>query len=159
MDALAGSDTVATLLPAADFCTRNPYPDARRLLDAGVTVALGADCNPGTAYTTSLAFCLALAVRDLRMSPDEALWAATAGGARALRRADVGVLTPLAPAPTWRSWTPRAACTWPTGPGCPWCARSSRTASRPAPAATRRRGRPAHKAAPSRRATSRSSVA
>jgi len=94
VDALAGSDTVATLLPAADFCTRNPYPDARRLLDAGVTVALGADCNPGTAYTTSLAFCLALAVRDLRMSPDEALWAATAGGARALRRADVGVLTP-----------------------------------------------------------------
>ncbi|MEV6217746.1 imidazolonepropionase [Nocardia sp. NPDC051833] len=94
IDALAGSDTVATLLPGADFCTRNSYPDARALLDAGVTVALGADCNPGTSYTTSLPFCIALAVRDLRMTPDEAVWAATAGGARALRRTDIGTLTP-----------------------------------------------------------------
>lgn len=94
IDALAGSDTVATLLPGADFCTRNSYPDARALLDAGVTVALGADCNPGTSYTTSLPFCIALAVRDLRMTPDEAVWAATAGGARALRRTDIGALTP-----------------------------------------------------------------
>lgn len=92
VEALAASDTVATLLPAADFSTRNRYPEARRLLDAGVTVALGADCNPGTSYTTSLAFCIALAVRELRMTPDEAVWAATAGGARALRRDDVGVL-------------------------------------------------------------------
>ncbi|MGM0385431.1 MAG: imidazolonepropionase [Actinomycetota bacterium] len=92
VEALAASSTVATLLPAADFSTRNQYPDARRLLDAGVTVALGADCNPGTSYTTSLAFCIALAVRELRMTPDEAVWAATAGGARALRRTDVGVL-------------------------------------------------------------------
>lgn len=90
--ALAGSDTVATLLPGADFSTRGPYPDARRLLDAGVTVALGADCNPGTSYTTSMPFMVALAVRELRMSPAEALWAATAGGARALRRSDVGTL-------------------------------------------------------------------
>ncbi|MET9212882.1 MULTISPECIES: imidazolonepropionase [unclassified Nocardia] len=94
IDALAGSETVATLLPGADFCTRNSYPDARALLDAGVTVALGADCNPGTSYTTSLPFCIALAVRDLHMTPDEAVWAATAGGARALRRTDVGALTP-----------------------------------------------------------------
>jgi len=94
VEALAASDTVATLLPAADFCTRNPYPDARRLLDAGVTVALGADCNPGTSYTTSLPFVIALAVRELRMTPAEAVWAATAGGARALRRDDVGVLAP-----------------------------------------------------------------
>ncbi|MEV0060884.1 imidazolonepropionase [Nocardia sp. NPDC050718] len=94
IDALAGSETVATLLPGADFCTRNSYPDARALLDAGVTVALGADCNPGTSYTTSLPFCIALAVRDLRMTPDEAVWAATAGGARALRRTDIGALTP-----------------------------------------------------------------
>ncbi|MBF6186165.1 MULTISPECIES: imidazolonepropionase [Nocardia] len=94
IEALAHSDTVATLLPGADFCTRNSYPDARALLDAGVTVALGADCNPGTSYTTSLPFCIALAVRELRMTPDEAVWAATAGGARALRRGDVGVLTP-----------------------------------------------------------------
>ncbi|MHA4852030.1 imidazolonepropionase [Rhodococcus sp. MSC1_016] len=93
-DALAGSSTVATLLPAADFSTRNKYPDARALIDAGVTVALGADCNPGTSYTTSLPFCIALAVRDMHMTPDEAVWAATAGGARALRRDDVGVLRP-----------------------------------------------------------------
>ncbi|MGV9612330.1 imidazolonepropionase [Nocardia xishanensis] len=92
IDALAGSATVATLLPAADFCTRNSYPDARALLDAGVTVALGADCNPGTSYTTSLPFCIALAVRELRMTPEEAVWSATAGGARALLRDDVGTL-------------------------------------------------------------------
>ncbi|MEV0294715.1 imidazolonepropionase [Nocardia sp. NPDC050710] len=92
IDALAGSSTVATLLPGADFCTRNSYPDARALLDAGVTVALGADCNPGTCYTTSLPFCIALAVRESRMTPAEAVWAATAGGARALRRTDVGWL-------------------------------------------------------------------
>ncbi|MGV9638910.1 imidazolonepropionase [Nocardia rhamnosiphila] len=92
IDALAGSSTVATLLPGADFCTRNDYPDARALLDAGVTVALGADCNPGTSYTTSLPFCIAIAVRDMRMTPDEAVRAATAGGAAALRRTDVGSL-------------------------------------------------------------------
>ncbi|TLF78435.1 imidazolonepropionase [Nocardia cyriacigeorgica] len=94
IDALAHSDTVATLLPGADFCTRSSYPDARALIDAGVTVALGADCNPGTSYTTSLPFCIAIAVRDMHMTPDEAVWAATAGGARALRRTDVGTLTP-----------------------------------------------------------------
>lgn len=93
VEALAGSDTVATLLPGADFSTRGPWPEARRLLDAGVTVALGADCNPGTSFTTSLPFVIALAVRELRMSPAEALWAATAGGALALRRSDVGALT------------------------------------------------------------------
>jgi len=92
VDALAGSDTVATLLPGAEFSTRSPYPDARRLLDAGVTVALATDCNPGSSYTTSMPFCIALAVRDMRMTPAEAVWAATAGGARALRRDDVGVL-------------------------------------------------------------------
>lgn len=94
IEALAGSDTVATLLPGADFSTRNAYPDARALIDAGVTVALGADCNPGTSYTTSMPFCIALGVRDLHMTADEAVWAATAGGARALRRNDVGVLRP-----------------------------------------------------------------
>jgi imidazolonepropionase len=94
VDALAGSETVATLLPGAEFATRSPYPDARRLLGAGVTVALATDCNPGTSYTTSMALCIALAVREMRMTPAEALWAATAGGARALRRGDVGVLRP-----------------------------------------------------------------
>ncbi|MGW0043191.1 imidazolonepropionase [Rhodococcus sp. NPDC003348] len=92
IDALAGSDTVATLLPGADFSTRNQYPGARALIDAGVTVALGADCNPGTCYTTSLPFCIAIAVRDMHMTPAEAVWAATAGGAKALRREDVGSL-------------------------------------------------------------------
>lgn len=92
VDALAGGSTVATLLPGADFSTRNKYPDARALLDAGVTVALAADCNPGTSYTTSIPFCIALAVREMHMSPDEAVWAATAGGGAALRRSDVGAL-------------------------------------------------------------------
>lgn len=92
IDSLAGSSTVATLLPGADFSTRNQYPGARALIDAGVTVALGADCNPGTCYTTSLPFCIAIAVRDMHMTPAEAVWAATAGGAKALRRDDVGSL-------------------------------------------------------------------
>lgn len=92
--ALAGSSTVATLLPGAEFSTRAPYPDARRLLGAGVIVALATDCNPGSSYTTSMPFCIAVAVRDMHMSVAEAVWAATAGGARALRRDDVGVLAP-----------------------------------------------------------------
>ncbi|WBB47360.1 imidazolonepropionase [Verrucosispora sp. WMMA2044] len=86
--------TVATLLPGAEFSTRSPYPDARRLLDAGVTVALATDCNPGSSYTSSMPFCIALAVREMGMTPAEAVWSATAGGARALRRDDVGVLRP-----------------------------------------------------------------
>ena len=89
---LADSETVATLLPASDFSTRQPYPDARRLLDAGVTVALATNCNPGSSNTTSMSFCLALAVREMGMTPDEALLSATVGGARALRRTDVGHL-------------------------------------------------------------------
>lgn len=92
VDALAGSDTVATLLPGAEFSTRSAYPDARRLLDAGVRVALATDCNPGSSYTSSMPFCIALAVREMRMTPAEAVWSATAGGARALRRDDVGRL-------------------------------------------------------------------
>jgi imidazolonepropionase len=92
VDALAAGDTVATLLPGAEFSTRSPYPDARRLLDAGITVALATDCNPGTSFTSSMPFVIALAVREMRMTPAEALWAATAGTARALRRDDVGHL-------------------------------------------------------------------
>ncbi|HEY2949600.1 MAG TPA: imidazolonepropionase [Micromonosporaceae bacterium] len=92
VDALAGSRTVATLLPGAEFSTRSPYPDARRLIDARVTVALATDCNPGSSYTSSIPFCVALAVREMGMTPAEAVWAATAGGARALRRRDVGHL-------------------------------------------------------------------
>lgn len=92
IELLAGSNTVATLLPGAEFSTRSPYPNARRLIDAGATVALATDCNPGSSFTTSMPFCIAVAVRDMGMSPAEALWAATAGGAAALRRADVGHL-------------------------------------------------------------------
>ncbi|MEY7976378.1 imidazolonepropionase [Streptomyces pilosus] len=94
VDALAGGNTVATLLPGAEFSTRAEWPDARRLLDAGVTVALSTDCNPGSSFTSSVPFCIALAVRDMGMTPDEAVWSATAGGAAALRRDDVGRLTP-----------------------------------------------------------------
>ncbi|MFF9481439.1 imidazolonepropionase [Streptomyces sp. NPDC014733] len=94
VDALANSATVATLLPGAEFSTRATWPDARRLLDAGATVALSTDCNPGSSFTSSMPFCIALAVRDMRMTPDEAVWAATAGGARALRRTDVGRIAP-----------------------------------------------------------------
>lgn len=92
--ALASSDTVATLLPGVEFSTRQPYPDARRLIDAGVTVALASDCNPGSSFTSSMPFCIAVAVRDMGMTPAEAVWASTAGGALALRRDDVGVLRP-----------------------------------------------------------------
>lgn len=92
--ALASSDTVATLLPGVEFSTRSPYPDARRLLEAGATVALATDCNPGSCFTSSMPFCIALAVREMAMTPAEAVWAATAGGAAALRRDDVGRLSP-----------------------------------------------------------------
>lgn len=91
--ALASSDTVATLLPGAEFGTRQPYPDARRLLSAGAVVALATDCNPGSSYTSSMPFCIALAVREMGMTPAEAVHAATHGGARALLRDDVGRLT------------------------------------------------------------------
>ncbi|MBO8189363.1 imidazolonepropionase [Streptomyces spirodelae] len=93
VDALANSATVATLLPGCEFSTRAVYPGARRLLEAGVTVALSTDCNPGSSYTSSMPFCIAIAVREMGMTPDEALWSATAGGAQALRRTDIGRLT------------------------------------------------------------------
>lgn len=92
--ALAASDTVLTLLPGVEFSTRQPYPDARRLIDAGVTVAIACDTNPGSSFTSSMPFCIAVAVRDMGMTPSEALWAATAGGAAALRRDDIGVIAP-----------------------------------------------------------------
>ncbi|PKW27713.1 imidazolonepropionase [Phycicoccus duodecadis] len=92
VDALAAASdtTVATLLPGVEFSTRMPYPDARRLLAAGASVALASDCNPGTCNTAAMPFVIALAVRELRMTGAEALVAATVGGARALRRTDVG---------------------------------------------------------------------
>src|SRR5580693_2253977 len=93
VDALASSGgTVAKLLPGVEVSTRQPYPDARRLLAAGVTVAIASDCNPGSCYTSSMSLCVALAVRETHMTTAEAVWAATAGGAHALRRTDVGHL-------------------------------------------------------------------
>jgi len=127
IEALAGSATVATLLPGAEFSTRSPYPPARRLLDAGATVALATDCNPGSSYTSNMAFCIALAVREMEMTPAEALWSATAGGARALRRDDVGVISVgaradlvalQAPSPVhlaYRPGVPLVAATWKDG--------------------------------------------
>ncbi|MGW1468925.1 imidazolonepropionase [Streptomyces sp. NPDC002308] len=127
VDALAAGNTVATLLPGAEFSTRAAWPDARRLLDAGVTVALSTDCNPGSSYTSSMAFCVALAVRDMGMTPDEAVRAATAGGAAALRRTDVGRIAPgaradllLLDAPShvhlaYRPGVPLAAGVWRRG--------------------------------------------
>lgn len=127
VEALADGGTVATLLPAAEFSTRQPYPDARRLLDAGATVAVATDCNPGSAYTSSMPFCLAIAVREMGMAPQEALWSATAGGAQALRRDDVGVIRPGARAdlvalraPNWihlvyRPGVPLVSAVWKGG--------------------------------------------
>lgn len=117
--ALADSETVATLLPACDLSTRQPLPDARALLDAGATVALASNCNPGSSYTSSMAFCVTTAVLQMRMSVEEAVRAATWGGARALRRETgdnaVGVLRPGAradlqvldaPSTTWLAYRP-----------------------------------------------------
>ncbi|SDN86157.1 imidazolonepropionase [Actinacidiphila guanduensis] len=127
IDALAGSATVATLLPGAEFSTRAVYPDARRLLDAGATVALSTDCNPGSSFTSSMAFCVAVAVRDMGMTPDEAVRAATYGGARALRRTDIGTVAPgaradlhLLDAPghvhlAYRPGVPLTAAVWQAG--------------------------------------------
>jgi imidazolonepropionase len=92
LEALAHSSTVATLLPGAEFSTRSSYPNARRFLDAGATIALASDCNPGTSYVTSMSFVIALAVAEMGLTPDEALVAATRGGALALRRGDIGHL-------------------------------------------------------------------
>jgi imidazolonepropionase len=122
--ALADSGTCATLLPGVEFSTRQPYPDARRLLDAGVRVALASDCNPGSCFTSSMPLCVALAVREMGMNPAEAVRAATLGGALALARDDVGVLTPgmradlaLLDAPThvhlaYRPGVPLVSATW-----------------------------------------------
>jgi imidazolonepropionase len=109
VEALAASSTVATLLPGAEFSTKSPYPSARRLLDAGVTVALATDCNPGTSYVTNMGIVIALAVREMGMTVDEAIWAATRGGALALQRNDVGNLSPGARAHVVILDAPRSA--------------------------------------------------
>jgi imidazolonepropionase len=93
IEALAGSNTVATLVPGAEFSTRATYPNAARLFDAGVSVALATDCNPGSSYTTSMPFCIAIAIREMGFTQEQALWSATMGGAKALRRNDIGSLS------------------------------------------------------------------
>jgi imidazolonepropionase len=94
VDALAAvaENTVATLLPGVEFCTRSPYPDAARLLSAGVAIALATDCNPGTCYSSSMPWVISLAVREMGLTPAQALYAATAGSAKSLRRSDIGRL-------------------------------------------------------------------
>lgn len=119
VDALANSRTVATLLPGAEFSTRAQWPDARRLLDAGVTVALSTDCNPGSSFTSSVPFCVALAVRDMGMTPDEAVWSATAG-ARGRFAATTSAGSRRARTPISRCWTRPATSTSPTGREYPW---------------------------------------
>jgi imidazolonepropionase len=141
VEALSSSSTVATLLPGAEFATRSPYPPARALLDAGATVALATDCNPGTSYVTSMPFVIALAVREMHMSADEALWAATRGGAAALRRDDVGRLGVGARADVVVLDAPRAAFLA-YRPGSPLVASVARA----------RRGPEGHDASPGRRA-------
>ena len=126
VDALADAadDTVATLLPGVEFSTRSPYPDAAPAARRRRPVALATDCNPGSSYTSSMPFCIALAVREMGMTPAEALCAATAGGARALRRDDIGRIA-VGRGPTWPCSTRRRTCTWPTGRGCRSPARST----------------------------------
>lgn len=85
--------TTATLLPGVEFSTRSPYPDARRLLDAGVSVAIASDCNPGTCFSNSMPFMIAVAVREMGLTTAEAIVAATRGGARALWRDNIGRIT------------------------------------------------------------------
>ena len=92
IEALSTSRTVATLLPGAEFSTKSAYPDVRPLLEASITVALASDCNPGSSYTTSMAFIIAIAVREMHFSPEQAIWSATMGGAKALLREDIGHL-------------------------------------------------------------------
>jgi imidazolonepropionase len=89
---LAAAGVVAVLLPATSFCLRSSYAPARTLIDAGATVALATDCNPGTSYTMSMSFVIAVACSEYGMSAEEAVSAATRGGAEALRRHDIGHL-------------------------------------------------------------------
>ncbi|KRF12300.1 imidazolonepropionase [Nocardioides sp. Soil797] len=92
--ALRDSGTIATLLPGVEFSTKHPFPDGRALLEADVSIAIATDCNPGSCFTSSMPFCIALAVREMGLTPTEALAAATRGGAAALARDDVGSLLP-----------------------------------------------------------------
>ena len=119
-----GRTTVATLLPGVEFCTRSPYPDARRLLAAGVSIALATDCNPGTCYSSSMPFMIALAVREMGLTP-----ARRCTPQRPDRPGRCAVTTSAGSGsrarPTSPCWTPRATSISPTGPACRSLARSS----------------------------------
>jgi len=93
LEALAFSETVATVLPACDLSTRAPLAPARALADAGADIAIASNCNPGTSYTSSMNFCVATAVLQMGLTLPEAIAAATRGGAKALRRDDVGAIS------------------------------------------------------------------
>jgi imidazolonepropionase len=92
--ALRDAGVVATLLPAASFSMRTAQAPGRMLWDAGVVVALATDCNPGTSHVESMPFVIALACLEMGLTPEEAVWAATLGGARALRLDDRGAVVP-----------------------------------------------------------------
>ena len=92
LEILAEAGTVVTLLPSIEFSTRQPYPDVRRYVDAGVSLAVATDCNPGSGFSNSMPFVIAIGVRDMHFTVEQAVWAATAGGANALQRTDVGHL-------------------------------------------------------------------
>ena len=92
IEKLSDAGVVATLLPGAEFFTKSKYPDAQRYLNAGITVALASDCNPGSSFMTSMPVVMALAIREMNMTPAQALYAATKGGAKALQREDIGHL-------------------------------------------------------------------
>lgn len=91
--ALVGSETIATLLPACDLTTGQPPARGRSLIDAGVRIALASGFDPDSCHTSSMTMIIAMAVHLCGLTPAEAVHAATAGGARALRRTDVGALT------------------------------------------------------------------
>lgn len=120
--------TVATCLPACDLSTRQPLAPGRRLVDAGVEIALASNCNPGTSYTTSMNFCVATAVLQMRLTVDEAVRAATFGGALALgvqdsvgslevgKRADLQLLNaPSATHLAYRPGMPLTGAVWRAG--------------------------------------------
>jgi len=92
--ALAAAGVAAVLLPGVSLSMRIPPPPTRTLWDAGVTVALATDCNPGTSYVESMPLMVALGSLQLGLTPDEAVWAATRGGARSVRRDDLGCVRP-----------------------------------------------------------------
>lgn len=92
IEALANSEVVTTFLPGAEFFTKSNYPNVKRYFELGAKVALATDCNPGSSFLTSMPVVMSLAIREMGFTPDQALYAATMGGAAALKRSDIGHL-------------------------------------------------------------------